>query len=188
MSSGSRRTAVVVVVLVAALVAVAAVFAVVALQRPADPDVRPTGTGSASPTPTGSRTAAVPEPSPTTGTTQQPPATPEPTAGSTTEPSKPLAPAAVTLTFSGWDAAAGAAVVGGFVEVLEPAGSCRLTLSRGSSEITTVVAASPDATTMACGELSVPRTALTTGSWQAVLSYSSATSAGSAPAVTIEVP
>lgn len=188
MNVGSRR---IVVAIVSVLVAAAAAAAVIALLRPAQAGTgaTPAPTASLSASATSSATAAPSTPAEPSATapapTEAPPATPAPTAGAT---DAPLGTATVTVTFSGWDAAAGAAVVGGYVDALESAGTCAVSMTRGSSVVTRSASATPDATTMSCGELSVPRAALTPGTWQAVLSYTSTTRAGSAPAVTIEVP
>ena len=188
MNAGSRR---IVVTTVAVLVAVAVAFAVVALMRPADagtgatPSPSPSLSASASTEATGTPSSP-PAPSPSApAASEEPSAPPAPEPGTT---DAPLAPATVTVTFSGWDAAAGAAVVGGYVDTLEGSGTCTITMTLGDKVVTRAATATPDATTMSCGELSVPRTALSAGTWQTVLSYSSTTRAGSAPAVTIEVP
>lgn len=92
------------------------------------------------------------------------------------------------MSFSGFDVAAGAARVGGYADTLEEHGMCTLTMTLGNATATQSVDATPDATTMSCGSLEIPRGKLGTGSWLAVLSYRSTDRAGSAPAVTIEVP
>jgi len=108
--------------------------------------------------------------------------------GSVTPSSGSVASAQVTVSFSGFDVAAGAARVGGYADTLEEHGMCTLTMTLGNATATQSVDATPDATTMSCGSLEIPRGKLGTGSWLAVLSYRSTDRAGSAPAVTIEVP
>jgi hypothetical protein len=91
-------------------------------------------------------------------------------------------------TFAGWNTTSGAVEVGGYATVVEPAGTCTLRLTRGDRVVTRKQTASADATTVACGGFSVPRSALTPGGWKAVLSYTSLKSTGEAQAVTVEVP
>lgn len=91
-------------------------------------------------------------------------------------------------TFAGWNAISGAVEVGGYVTVVEVVGTCTLRLMRGDRVVIRKHTASPDATTVACGGFSVPRSELTAGAWKAVLSYTSSRSTGEAVAVTVEVP
>lgn len=95
----------------------------------------------------------------------------------------------VATTYHGWDAAARAVVIGGFVGgVVESGGTCTLSLTRGDVSLQTQSPAEPDATTTTCGELVLADGALTAGTWQAVLSYASEGNAGASVPVTIEVP
>ena len=87
--------------------------------------------------------------------TQAPPATARTDGRPATD--APLGTATVTVTFSGWDAAAGAAVVGGYVDALESTGTCAVTDDARQQRRHPQRAPRPDATTMSCGELSVPR-------------------------------
>jgi hypothetical protein len=143
-----------------------------------------TATASATPSPTAS---SEPAPSPSESAPQpsvgpdEPPVTAEP---APTTPGR----AVLTITFSGYDAAAGAVSVGGFADVIETGGTCTLTLTSGSRTASVSRPATADATTTTCGTLSVPRTQLAAGSWSAVLGYVSPTSSGLSDAVTIEVP
>jgi len=101
---------------------------------------------------------------------------------------KALTPVEVVRTFAGWNATSRAVEVGGYATVVEPAGTCTLRLIRGNQVVIRKRTASPDATTVACGGLSVAKSELTPGAWKAVLSYTSSRSTGEAPAVTVEVP
>lgn len=94
----------------------------------------------------------------------------------------------MTTTFAGWNAASGAVEVGGYAAVVEPVGTCTLRLIRGGQVVIRKHTAAPDATTVACGGFSVPRSELTAGTWKVVLSYTSSRSTGEAAAVTVEVP
>lgn len=94
----------------------------------------------------------------------------------------------MVTTFSGWNATSHAVEVGGYAAVVEPPGACTLRLTHGNETVTRRQNANADATTVACGGFSVPRSELTAGAWKAVLGYISATSAGEAAPVTVEVP
>lgn len=123
-----------------------------------------------------------PSPSPSTpAATDAPPATPEPSA-------HPLSPTTVTASFWGFDAATATAQVGGYADVVETGGTCTLVLTRGDDRVSVAGASQPDAASTTCGTLSIPRSELSAGSWTAELSYTSATSMGVAPTITIEVP
>jgi hypothetical protein len=78
--------------------------------------------------------------------------------------------------------------VGGYALVVEPVGTCTLQLTKGDQVVTRKQPASADASTVACGGLSVPGSALTAGQWEAVLAYASPRSIGQAPAMTVRVP
>jgi hypothetical protein len=94
----------------------------------------------------------------------------------------------VVVTYSGWNAVQHQVMVGGYAAgVVESKGVCTLTLRQGARTVTAQSPASPDASTTACGALSVPGTKLAPGSWRAVLSYTSKTSSGAAAPVDIEV-
>jgi hypothetical protein len=94
----------------------------------------------------------------------------------------------VEVTTWGWNAAQRRAQVRGYVAgVVEDGGTCTLTLAKDGRQVTADAQATPDASTTACGSVAVPGDQLTPGVWQAVLSYASPQSKGSAPAVAIEV-
>jgi len=188
MSPHARR---VTVAVVPAIVAVIGVGAFLVLTRA--PDARSANGGSSSAsaasTEPSSPAAAAPggSPSPTRSSASDPAAAPRPT-GTTAPNSVSVAPVQVTVAFSGFDASAGAARLGGYADVLEAQGTCTLTMTLRSRTATRSSGATPDATTMSCGDLEIPRTELIAGSWLAVLRYTSTDRAGVAPAVTIEVP
>jgi hypothetical protein len=94
----------------------------------------------------------------------------------------------VTVTFSGWNSTSKSFEIGGYANTLETAGTCTVTMTASGATVTRTVPSTPDATTTSCGTLSVPISALTGGSWDAVLSYSSPTSIGTSATVTVEVP
>ncbi|CAB4904140.1 MAG: hypothetical protein F2825_02260 [Actinobacteria bacterium] len=94
---------------------------------------------------------------------------------------------AVTVTWSGFDR--GALEVDGFVTgVVESGGTCLLTATRGGDTVTAEVVAEPDASTTQCGAVTIAADELSPGTWNAVLSYRSATSVGAADAVEVDVP
>ncbi|MGY1682446.1 hypothetical protein [Geodermatophilus sp. SYSU D01176] len=111
-------------------------------------------------------------------------ATPEPE-----EEAGGLALVAVSLTYTGYDAAAGAVVAGGYAaDVVEVDATCTLVLRREGVELRGEALGTPSATTTDCGEVRVGGDALTSGTWEAVLSYTSETSAGESAAVEVMVP
>ncbi|MEV7972693.1 hypothetical protein [Cellulomonas sp. NPDC089187] len=186
----TRRQAVVAGVVAVVLVAGAATWWW-ASSRADDPD---------SPTPTPSVTStssAAPSPTPTVD--------PVPTAPAPTEdPGDPAAPTAappvtdpgtaaprtvdVISTYAGWNDLSRALEFGAYVPVVETGGSCTLLLSGPGGERSIQAGATPDASTTSCGELVVPGDTLSSGSWQAVITYSSPRSSGTSDTVTVEVP
>ncbi|MGY2005223.1 hypothetical protein [Blastococcus sp. SYSU DS1024] len=93
----------------------------------------------------------------------------------------------LVVTYSGFDVATGAVLVGAYVAgVLETGGECGLTLTDGASERTTTVEAVPDARTTSCGELTLPE--MTPGSWTGEATYTSAGGDQLSRAVSVEVP
>ena len=127
------------------------------------------------------------ETSPTKGGSTAPPSAPAASSGPT-EPAGTVSVVQVVLTFAGWDANTESVQVGAYVTAVEPAGSCTLTLRSGTAIVTTGSDALTDATSMACGTLSVPQTELTPGSWEAEVTYASPSSQGASEVVTLEVP
>ncbi|TYP89870.1 hypothetical protein [Blastococcus xanthinilyticus] len=137
------------------------------------------------------------EPGPTAApTTSMVPPSAEPTDVATDPPPSPSGTpepneereVAVTLTFAGVLDRGSAVEAAGFVDVREDGGTCTLTLTRDGTTRTSELPATPDASTTACGGLAVPLSDLASGTWEAVLSYESADSAGRAPAVDVDVP
>lgn len=164
-----------------------AIFVVTVSACGSSPD--PVASATASPTGSTSSPSASTAPAPSTSL---PPPT-EPSASPSTTPApkgtnKALTPVDTVTTFAGWNATSRAVEIGGYATVVEPVGTCTLRLIRGDQVVIRKRPASPDATTVACGGLSVPRSELTPGAWKAVLSYTSSRSTGEAPAVTVQVP
>jgi hypothetical protein len=65
---------------------------------------------------------------------------------------------------------------------------CTLTLSRAGANVVRSQAATVDASTTSCGGFTVAAKDLSSGTWDARLTYSSPRSTGSAAPVSIEVP
>ena len=131
-----------------------------------------------------------PSQDPTAGTS------PDPTDPATEEPPAPPAPpsggganvVSVTTSYWGFDQESGSAFANGYADVVDEAGRCTLSLTKGSLTATAQNDATTDATTTSCGEITVPRSQLSSGSWQAVLVYTSPSSTGQSAPVEILVP
>lgn len=94
----------------------------------------------------------------------------------------------VTITFAGWNAGAGQVQVGGYVTgIVEDGGVCTLTLTQGGTTVTGRSEAVRDASTTACGAVTVPGDEVGDGTWSAVLAYESDGHAGRSGAVDVEV-
>jgi hypothetical protein len=128
-------------------------------------DVNPTPTASVGPDPDAGAPVATDEPQVVTGSEVP-----------------------VTVTFYGWNPTSQEVQVGGYVGgVVEEGGVCTLTLTNGGTTVTGRTDALPDASTTACGAVTVPGDEVSAGTWQAVLSYSSAGHSGTSDAVDVEV-
>ena len=100
-----------------------------------------------------------------------------------------LAAVAVSLTYTGYDASAGAVVAGGSAAgVVEVDATCTLVLRRDGVELRGESLGTPSATSTDCGEVRVGGDALTSGTWEAVLSYTSETSTGESAPGEVVVP
>lgn len=88
---------------------------------------------------------------------------------------QPGGPAAVSVTYAGWDRAAEQVQVNAFVSVLEMGGSCTLTVAdaAGADQRTATASASADATTTICDQLTLDSTTMASGTWTATVTYSS---------------
>jgi hypothetical protein len=143
---------------------------------PAAPAASASATASATPLVPAGTPEAVTSPPPASVATDPP----RPVAGGTVDP---------VVTYAGWEQATASVEVNGYVSgVVEAGGTCRLTLTNGSAEAVAQTAAEPEVSTTTCGLLQVAGGALTAGTWQAVLSYESATSTGRSAPVDVEVP
>jgi hypothetical protein len=97
---------------------------------------------------------------------------------------------AVALNYVGWEQSGGGVVeASGFVSgVVEDGGTCRITLTRGQESAVAESRGEADATTTVCPSVSVAEDELSPGTWTAVLSYESGTSAGRSAPLEVEVP
>lgn len=182
MTTATRRvlTAIVGLVLVVGL----AVAANSLGHRPGQDNAAPDGSSTPDRTSVPAEPSVTPAPSPSASAPAEadgPPPAPNPTI-------VPLTPTTVTASFWGFDAASATAQVGGYADVVESDGACTLVLTLADHEVSVSGPAQADAATTTCGTLSVPRSQLSAGTWSAELGYTSATSTGVAPTVTIEVP
>lgn len=120
------------------------------------------------------------------GTPSQPAPT---TAAPEDEETDGPAPVGVSLTYAGYDATGPAVLAGGYAAgVVEVDATCTLVLRRDGVELRGEALGTPSAATTDCGEVRVGGDALTSGTWEAVLTYTSETSAGESAAVEVEVP
>jgi hypothetical protein len=100
-----------------------------------------------------------------------------------------LTAVAVSLSYTGYDTAAAAVVAGGYADgVVEEDATCTLVLRRDGVELRGESLGTANVTTTDCGEVRVGGDALTSGTWEAVLSYTSDTSAGESAAGEVMVP
>jgi hypothetical protein len=191
MTARSRRTLLVsasVLVVVIAAVAAIVTFGASPRSSPVVQVSASAGNRAAATTTPGSSTApaptaTVPSPAPSTASSRTPA-----TAGPSVVPVTKLARVDVVTTFAGWNGLSHAVEVGGYAAVVEPVGTCTLRLSHGNKAVTRKHTASADATTVACGGFSIPRSELSAGDWTAVLAYRSPTSVGESAAVSLTVP
>ena len=133
---------------------------------------------------------------PSAGTEQE--ADEEPTSRPTATTSAPepeeedggeLTAVAVSLSYTGYDATAAAVVAGGYAAgVVEEDATCTLVLRREGVELRGESLGTANVTTTDCGEVRVGGAALTSGTWEAVLSYTSDTAVGESATGEVMVP
>jgi hypothetical protein len=105
---------------------------------------------------------------------------PAPTAGGEVAP---------LITQAGWATSGTVVEVSGFVSgVVEDGGTCLVTLTHGGDTVTASREGLADATTTACGVIELGDPDMSSGWWQAVLSYESKTSSGTSDPVDVLVP
>jgi hypothetical protein len=95
----------------------------------------------------------------------------------------------VVVPVASWSPPNSDVEIGAYVEgVIERGGTCVVTMTKGALTATGRTAALPSATNTSCGDLRVPGSAVSSGSWTATVSYTSPTSSGTSAPTTIEVP
>lgn len=62
--------------------------------------------------------------------------------------------------------------------IVENGGTCTLTATRGSKQVSESISATQNAQNVSCGLITIARSNLSTGTWSLILSYSSASSEG----------
>lgn len=133
-------------------------------------------------TPVASATPRVRTPGPTTEV---------PVSPSTTPPSTPTplpSRTRLTVSYFGYDTATTSVRASGYVDVIEAGGACTLTLTSGGKSATGSSRASADASTTSCGELQIPRSALSPGVWDGILAYASPATVAQSQPFTVTVP
>lgn len=97
--------------------------------------------------------------------------------------------AALQITYSGPDEAAGGVVVGAYVAgLIEDGGRCVVTLTLDGDTASAESDGTADASTTSCGQMLVPFAELSAGTWSVDVTYSSPSGASVAPAAgTVEV-
>lgn len=199
-----RRTALVITLCVLLLLAIATGVAALAGWGPFTDDptaTQPSPTATEpveGPDPTATATTPAPTPSATPAPTAEPsasedPAEPAGPPSEETDAAQPAPPtgtdsATVVITYSGWEDASESVEAGAYASLLEPAGSCTLSLSQGAVTMTQTIDALTDVSTMSCGGFQIPSADLSPGTWTAVVSYASSTSTGTSAPVEVIVP
>lgn len=151
-----------------------------------------TPVASASASPVEDRPEATPAPAPTgtPGPTETPaPQLPVDDSPDPEPSTPPHATTDVTISYIGWVVGSASVEASAYASVIESGGSCTLTLVQDDrTVVSTPHEAAADATSTACGTLSVPRTGLAPGTWTATVSYRSSSTIGTSTPTTAEVP
>lgn len=142
---------------------------------PTDTPESPAPAESPEPTPPAPSSSAEPSKAPGTDETD-----PEPPAGTDS--------ATVVITYADWEASTSSVEVGAYAALVDPAGSCTLTLTRDATTRVQTIDALADVSTMSCGGFQVGRADLTPGTWSAVVTYASSGSSGTSAPVEVVVP
>lgn len=156
--------------------ALVAMLAAVALSACSADQVSPPSSGTSSNSAASSASATVPPPSPSSSPAPQ--------------PSRSSAEVAtVDVVIVTLDVVDGAVEATGMVpEVVESGGTCTLTLSGPGDTVIVTGPGEPGTVSTYCGLLTFPAARLTSGQWDAVISYQSAVSAGSSQSQAVTLP
>ena len=145
-----------------------------------------------SPSTSASQSPTTPDPTATTAAPSTPPAepvqTPVPGADPTAAPADPRQQATLVVTSLVWNGTSGAVEASGYASVVESDGVCTLTLTKSSLTATARSTAYADASTTSCDLLTIPRSELGSGTWNATVDYGSSASLATSAPLTIEVP
>jgi hypothetical protein len=158
----------------------------------ASPEAPPAPEATASPTPSDPGAAspsAAPLATPTDVPSGAPPAvSPPPSPSAPSDVASPATVADVELSYLAWNPETHAVEASGYAAVYEDGGTCRLVLTRSGTTTSAESAALTDVQTTSCGGLEVLGSELSSGTWRAVLEYTSQTSAGSSAPREVVVP
>ncbi len=113
---------------------------------------------------------------------------PPPSPSAPSEVASPATAADVELSYLAWNPETRAVEASGYAAVYEDGGTCRLVLTRSGTTTSAESAALTDVQTTSCGGLEVLGSELASGTWHAVLEYTSPTSAGSSAPREVVVP
>lgn len=92
------------------------------------------------------------------------------------------------VALSWWDAdSSGIHANGSVNNFIESNGTCTLIATQGSNQVTASNKSIADATTTACGEITIPRNQIAKGTWQMHISYSSQAASGNSDHETVQV-
>jgi hypothetical protein len=94
----------------------------------------------------------------------------------------------VVITYAGWAPDGTGVEVSAYAAAVEGAGTCTLTLTKGTAARSQTIDALVDVSTMSCGGFLIPAGQVPTGTWTAVVAYSSATSTGQSNPIEVVVP
>lgn len=113
---------------------------------------------------------------------------PPPSPAAPSDVASPATAADVELSYLAWNPETRAVEASGYAAVYEDGGTCRLVLTRSGTTTSAESAALTDVQTTSCGGLEVLGSELASGTWHAVLEYTSPTSAGSSAPREVVVP
>jgi hypothetical protein len=134
------------------------------------------------PVPTPTPDAPTPDPSATPFGSPTPSATPTLVPGSTKRAVSPF------ITLADWDASSSELDVSAIVpNLVESGGTCTATVTRNGVVRTASAPAAAVSTYVGCNPMTIPGSALSTGTWTVRVTYSSRTATGASAAKTVEV-
>ena len=201
----SRRAVIVIASVAVALVAAVVVAAVLrwgpfaSSSEPADDTSNPAVTTPAASTPVETTDpGASAEPTTPLPTTQAPVPVPDPTEVPSDPPQDDEATGpgeaptggstTVVITYADWVPETSEVEVGAYAAVVEEGGTCTLTLTGAGASATRTNDALTDVSTVSCGGFLIPGSALSTGTWSAVVTYASPSFSGTSSPVEVSVP